>query len=416
MGIILMLTGLTYTVQANKTYLSLDSISMHENAYFCSSWDSVIIYKPTTQSAIQWQVNGIWQLGGDSIIITNPYNYTDGEITFMGNLGMIIIHLYFVEPLITPVFVDATVCGLGTVTLDAGNVGVGSYGQNSTSYLWSNGATTQTITVGAGSYSVTVNSVCGPVTSNTVTITENNPNPPVLHDTTLCTGGWVVLYPGDFVSYAWTGGSTDTSLTVTAAGTYSVTTTDIGGCTDVATMTLSLNPIPEEWREYHFCDGTTGQLDPGVYDNYTWSVGAPWTGQILEIINPGTYIVTVSNSNDGCLYRIRFDTYEEIAPIQPICLVTVDTITWKNKIMWEIPQIWDDNIGNYVQDPKYTGFIIYKEVLTNYYQNIGIIPASSPSEFIDMDSQPESHGDKYRISAIDTCANESPFNVHGIKP
>ena len=80
-----------------------------------------------------------------------------------------------------------------------------------------------------------------------------------------------------------------------------------------------------------------------------------------------------------------------------VCIVTVDTISWKNKIMWGKPK------------PQFpvAGFKIYKEVSTNFYSLIGSIPYSDPALFVDLASAPESHGDKYKISFYDNSNVES---------
>ncbi|MBU0489320.1 MAG: T9SS type A sorting domain-containing protein, partial [Bacteroidetes bacterium] len=49
----------------------------------------------------------------------------------------------------------------------------------------------------------------------------------------------------------------------------------------------------------------------------------------------------------------------------------------------------------------------------NNFGLMGNVPYDSESYFIDYTSQPEVHGDKYKISLIDTCSNESaksPFH------
>ncbi|MBU1719886.1 MAG: immunoglobulin domain-containing protein [Bacteroidetes bacterium] len=81
---------------------------------------------------------------------------------------------------------------------------------------------------------------------------------------------------------------------------------------------------------------------------------------------------------------------------EQICLVTVDTVAWKNKVMWEKTA----DVGT---ETTY----IYKEVAANVYNWIGSVPYDSASYFIDYSSVPESHGDKYKISVVDTCTAES---------
>lgn len=77
------------------------------------------------------------------------------------------------------------ICGTDSITLTA-NAGL--------SYVWSTGATTQSIRVSAGSYSVAVTTYCGTATSDPVTITSMAaPLPPVVMDDTVCSGTSAIL-------------------------------------------------------------------------------------------------------------------------------------------------------------------------------------------------------------------------------
>lgn len=81
---------------------------------------------------------------------------------------------------------------------------------------------------------------------------------------------------------------------------------------------------------------------------------------------------------------------------EQICLVTVDHESGKNKVMWEKTA----NKGS-----EY--YLIYKETGTDSYSQIGYAEATQNGEYVDIFSNPESHGDKYKITVLDTCANES---------
>ena len=91
------------------------------------------------------------------------------------------------------------------------------------------------------------------------------------------------------------------------------------------------------------------------------------------------------------------------APFQneKICIVTVDSVLWKNKILWE------KTLG---VNTEY--YLIYKESGTNNYIQIGNVQANQPGEFIDLFSVPESHGDKYKISVLDSCGVESNKSLY----
>ncbi|MGH1337681.1 MAG: hypothetical protein ACRBFS_16295, partial [Aureispira sp.] len=69
-----------------------------------------------------------------------------------------------------------------------------------------------------------------------ITITPNGP-------TTFCPGQSVDLDAGaGFTGYSWSNLATTQVITVTTAGTYSVTTTDINGCLDTGSIVINLAP------------------------------------------------------------------------------------------------------------------------------------------------------------------------------
>ena len=143
------------------------------------------------------------------------------------------------------------------------------------------------------------------------------------------------------------------------------------------------------------CEGQQITLTGSGAISYTWS-GSVQNGVALMPAQTTTYIVT----GYGAFNCIDFDTITvhvtDVFQNEQICLVTVDTITWKNKIIWEK-----------TADVATTSFNIYKEVSFNVYDSIGNVSYDSLSYFIDLYSVPESHGDKYKISVIDTCNKES---------
>jgi hypothetical protein len=80
-------------------------------------------------------------------------------------------------------------------------------------------------------------------------------------------------------------------------------------------------------------------------------------------------------------------------------MVTVDTLTWKNKVIWEK-----------AATGGITEFKIYKETSVNEYTYLGSVPYALPGAYVDVSSVPEMHGDKYKITAVDTCGDESLYS------
>ncbi len=201
-----------------------------------------------------------------------------------------------------------TFCQGGSVMLTA---------NSGNSYLWSNGATTQSITVStSGSFSVTVNHPSGcsstsPATVVTVnsipatTITANGP-------TTFCAGNTVILTATAGSSYLWSNGATTQSITVGTSGSFTVTVMYANGCVSISPATVvSVSPAPvvsiSASPYTNLFPGlsttlTANVTPPGTY-TYAWykngalipgATSATLSGITLDGI--GSYTVTVTNT------------------------------------------------------------------------------------------------------------------------
>ncbi|MFI5220553.1 MAG: PKD domain-containing protein, partial [Bacteroidia bacterium] len=115
-------------------------------------------------------------------------------------------------------------------------------------YLWSTGSTAQTINTGAaGNYSVIVTNGNGCTASTSATVIVNAlPTPVITGTAVICQGTTSILNGGNYVSYAWSTGASTPTITVGAAGNYTVTVTDANGCVNSSpAFALSINQLPE---------------------------------------------------------------------------------------------------------------------------------------------------------------------------
>ena len=208
-------------------------------------------------------------------------------------------------------------CTKTNVTLNSGNDGTASVSASGATapytYLWSNGATTATISaLTANTYSVTVTDAngCSKICSSVVTepacvltssLASTNPK---------CNGsadGTITLTVNGNVgtpTYLWSNGATTKDLTTLSAATYSVTVTD-GACSTIATVTLSeptiltINCTKTNVTLNSGNDGTASVSASGATAPYTylWSNGA--TTATISALTANTYSVTVTDAN-GC--------------------------------------------------------------------------------------------------------------------
>ncbi|HRC16346.1 MAG TPA: hypothetical protein PLY25_11750, partial [Bacteroidia bacterium] len=190
----------------------------------------------------------------------------------------------------------------GSVQLTASSAGSGG------SYLWSTGATTQSITVStAGNYTVKVTNSNGcSNTSAPMTVTVNSsfqPTITVSGSLSFCSGGNVKLTATKGSSYLWSTGATTRKITVTTAGSYAVTVTQFttGYVGTSSVVNVNVMPAPSATitasGSTTICQGSSVTLTSSNGANYLWSNGS--TSQSISASTAGNYIVTVTGSN-GC--------------------------------------------------------------------------------------------------------------------
>ncbi len=173
-------------------------------------------------------------------------------------------------------------------------------------YSWSNGQSTQNISVtNPGTYSVTVGDGSG--CTGTATALVNVPSPPlisILGNPQFCTGNANNLSLNlVYNQYAWSTGATSSSITIFAGNTYTVTITDGLGCTatDAITVQETPNPVPTATILPYTCNGQlTIGADPG-FNIYNWSGpnGFSEDNQAAVVSSSGNYTVIVTDAN-GC--------------------------------------------------------------------------------------------------------------------
>ena len=174
---------------------------------------------------------------------------------------------------------------------------------DATAYLWSTGATSNSINVSAqGAYTVTVTSVngCQAVASATVV---DNPVPvfTLFSVGTICENTNEVLYVNGDNSYVWSNGDTGTHTTISEGGVYTVTATNNYGCSKTASANVAQLAAPtlDIIGVNDLCQNdTTVLVASSDAVQFLWSTGD--TTQSVEVVPDNTlYTVTVTGAN-GC--------------------------------------------------------------------------------------------------------------------
>ena len=248
---------------------------------------------------------------------------------------------------------NASVCQGETVTLTSDE----SASPLST-YTWSRdgqalrGEGSRTINVNdSGLYTVVVNNgVCNSLPSAVRKVIVNpRPETPTITtsgSTGLCTGGSVTLTSSSTTGNLWSNGAITQAITVSTAGTYSLTVKNSFGCASLGnfvpniiieeeeeeeeggvyvqtSVTVTVSPIPARPTvsvsgATTFCAGGSVTLTSSVA-NCKWSNGE--TTQSIIVPIAGTY--TVKANNEGCLSQSSLSRTITVNPVLTTPTITV---------------------------------------------------------------------------------------------
>lgn len=171
----------------------------------------------------------------------------------------------------------------------------------SSTYMWSNGVTSSSITVNTpGIYTVTVSNACGntsqtasvtAASSTSVSVTSSN--------TLICSAQTTTLNAnGGIGTYVWSTGATTSVITVSNGGVYTVTLSNsCGQSSSSVSITVIPNPTVSITSQNNTpcLDSLTILVANSNANNYNWSNGTISTNSI-SVLTSGVYSVSVSNS------------------------------------------------------------------------------------------------------------------------
>lgn len=119
-------------------------------------------------------------------------------------------------------------------------------------------------------------------------------------DLNLCAGDTVNVSGGlGYMKYQWNNGDLGRSINIWQVGTYTLAATDVNGC--IFQDTISVNkvfslPKPNLGEDRAICQGTSLQLNPGLFYRYLWHNGN--SNATIQASNTGLYAVRVWDENN----------------------------------------------------------------------------------------------------------------------
>ncbi len=259
-------------------------VSISGNTVICSGIGTTL----TASSGTSY----LWSTGEttQSISANNPGNYTVTVTNNNGCSNSASQTISMMEQ--TSITGNTHICDGQSTTL---------YATGSGNYQWSNNANTSFITVTTpGNYSVTVSMPNGCSSSAAVNVTTASLlTPSILGNTVFCQGQSTMLTATGGNTYLWNNGSNSSSINISQSGIYTVTATNVEGCSASTNVTVTVNPLPNIMitGNNNFCQGSNTTLSAFGANNYIWSNGQ--TSNSIMVNTIGNYTVTGTDLN-GC--------------------------------------------------------------------------------------------------------------------
>lgn len=351
------------TVLVNVYQLPVPTISSAQS--ICLG-DSVVLVSGGGVS-YQWNPSGV---NNDTLVVT-PGGSTTYSVNVLDANGC--QATAFVNVVVQPnpslnLSPGVFICSGVSTVLDPGLSGV--------SYLWSNGSTASTISVNSqGTYTVTVTNASGCTASASTQVTVAGQVISNNNAITICQGQSATLSAGQTgVSYSWSTGAVTPVITVSAAGTYSVTVTDASGCTGTLAHTVQVNPLPQAMftpndeclnDSVFFFDVSV--VNGGTISSWSWDLGdgnISFAQNPTHVYNtPGSYVIGLTvTSSDGCQSSLQdlLNIYPmpqaafSVAPAcegSPVVFTDQSSVGFGNIVSWN----WNfgDGSGSNLQHPQH---------------------------------------------------------------
>ncbi len=284
-------------VQQNLTVNALPIVIVSpSNASVCLG-SSVVLNAGGALSYSWSPAAGLSSITGVSVTasptVTTIYTITGTDINGLTNTATATVTVNLL-PTITVSPIAPSICSGTSISLTA---------SGATSYSWSpstglsstTGATVTASPIATTTYTINGTTGGGCVNSTTVTVTVN-PRPTITvspSSVAVCFGSSTTLSASGASSYNWspsTGLSSTTGANVitnpTVATTYSVVGTDVTGCSNTATVTVSVNAIPISAGGSHSIVLYCGLCGGGVVSNGLNSSGQLGNGTITQRTSP----------------------------------------------------------------------------------------------------------------------------------
>jgi PKD repeat protein len=203
-------------------------------------------------------------------------------------------------------------------------------------------------------------------------------------------------------TYIWSDNlSTENTITGIGAGMYQLTVEDANGCIIESKVSLNNNDtvvITIDSLNAVACNSTGNAYitveEASGLETYLWSNGDV-TEDLLNVVS-GEYILELTDGNCKTYTEVEVPLIKPLT--QEICMVTYDTISGSDLLIWEKIQFENIDYYNIYKRNVYGGNWNYVDAVTFDEMSVYSVPEICNQNY------------EYRISAVDVCGNESDYS------
>jgi hypothetical protein len=304
-----------YTLTSNVfsfMYNGISNISLTSANSICKGGSTTI--SATGASTYSWSTGSTANNIFVNPSLTTVYSVTSTPV-FAGCINIAAKNLLVSpNPTLSVISNPAIACFNSTTTLSA---------SGALTYSWTTGSTSSTTVITPLSTSIyTVTGFNTTICSNTATIAVLvNPSPTLsVNSGSICSGQIFTINPSGASTYSYSSNSSTVSPVTNA--TYTVTGTDINGCTGTAVSSVSVNPTPTiTVNSGSVCPGRTFTINPSGALTYTYSNGS----YTVTPSSNSIYTITGTGAN-GCVNLIGAISSVGISTVVPNIMVNSGSI------------------------------------------------------------------------------------------
>lgn len=221
--------------------------------------------------------------------------------------------------------------------------------------------------------------------------------------TRLCEGGQVTLYSYSTAPVRWNTGDSANAITVTKAGKYYAVVKSANGCVDTSeVLEVILNSLKQlkirANSDTVVCLGDSVELELTTKYGYNSLFWNPYYSKSnkIKVGGSGAINAYALDSASGCGLVSNTINVTVLSPsVEALCMVTVDSATGKNKLVWSVTKGKRTALYNIYRESNFAG----------EFDLIGDADLTTAGSFLDTQVNPKQRPFTYYIEAIDSCNN-----------